>query len=801
VSVDDVLSRFRDARRDGSGWAAKCPAHDDQRASVTISTGADGRVLLHCHAGCTLDAILDAVHLETRDLFPAKRSITTPTKTIVACYDYADENGAVLYQAVRYDPKGFRQRRADGAGGWIWNVNGTRRVLFGLPELSGQKVVYVVEGEKDVLALRAIGLVATTNAGGAGKWRGDYAAQLAAAGVQRVIVLPDNDPAGRQHAEAVARSCDAAGLQVKIIALPDLPPKGDVSDWLAAHTREKLTALLIEGARAAAGSEAGSVNVPTSEAPPADAIPGVVFDEAFLARAKADPGVPFGPAVVTRLAALTRAEYELCRAQLKKVGVRGAELDKAIKEHKAAQADARLEQEAIERQADARAREARRAELAAERTAVPDPSVDLGALLHEIMTWVRRYVVLTVDQAIAVVVWIAHTHAIDAADCTPYLQITSATKRAGKTRLLEVLEPLVARPWLTGRTTAAALVRRIDKDRSTLLLDESDAAFNGEKEYAEALRGVLNSGYRRSGKATVCVGHGAEITTQDFRTFSPKGIAGIGKLPDTVADRSIPVALRRRTDSEPCERWRERDGHQQAASLRTRLAAWARGAVAELREARPDVPIIIGDRLADVWEPLLAIADSARGEWPTLARRAAIALAGVAVDTDPTVELLIDIAEILDGHDGAFIGTKGLIEKLVAREERSWATWRHDKPITPSALAGLLGPLEIHPKPSPDGRSRGYRVDAFDDAIARYLPLKVSERQNASKDAPETPLLTRQSDEPIDTSKKAETPTPSDLFDGLTLRSGESGPLASVSAETVGEDAVERAEDDDVAKF
>jgi hypothetical protein len=109
--------------------------------------------------------------------------------------------------------------------------------------------------------------------------------------------------------------------------------------------------------------------------------------------------------------------------------------------------------------------------------------------LQDLRAFVRRFVVVTDDQAIALALWIAHTHVIDAFDCTPYLQITSATKRAGKTRLLEVLEPLVARPWLTQRVSAAALVRKIDKEHPTLLLDESDAAFKGEKDYAEALRG------------------------------------------------------------------------------------------------------------------------------------------------------------------------------------------------------------------------------------------------------------------------------------------------------------------------
>jgi putative DNA primase/helicase len=233
-----VAARLHATRARG-GWMARCPAHDDRRASLSIGAGHDGRVLLHCHARCTADAICAAAGLELRDLFP--ETVTRLERTIVATYDYHDEHGARLFQVVRFDPKDFRQRRPDGT----WSLRGVRRVLFALRALQGQTVVYIVEGEKDARALQTIGLTATTNVGGAGKWRAEYVDQLRAAGIQRVIVLPDHDEPGRVHGDTVARSCHGAGLHVTVIALPDLPPKGDVSDWLAAgHTREDLLALV-----------------------------------------------------------------------------------------------------------------------------------------------------------------------------------------------------------------------------------------------------------------------------------------------------------------------------------------------------------------------------------------------------------------------------------------------------------------------------------------------------------------------------------------------------------------------------
>ena len=236
------------AKQQGHEFSGRCPAHDDARASLSFCD-ADDRILINCHAGCTFEAIVQSLGLTAADFHHDHHNSNGPRR-IVATYDYVDEERSLLYQVVRYHPKDFRQRRPDGNGGWLWNLNGVRRVLYHLPDLRGQQVVYIVEGEKDVESLNSLGLIATTNAGGAGKakWTNDLTLQLKQAGVEQIYILPDNDKPGDAHAQQVKDSCCFAGLEVKIVRLPGLPalrPKHgeDITTWLGGgHTREELLA-------------------------------------------------------------------------------------------------------------------------------------------------------------------------------------------------------------------------------------------------------------------------------------------------------------------------------------------------------------------------------------------------------------------------------------------------------------------------------------------------------------------------------------------------------------------------------
>jgi hypothetical protein len=227
--------------------------HDDQQASLSLSVAHNpdnDLVLLQCHAGCAFDDIIRALSLTKRDLrFPARNSRDqTIQRNVIATYDYTDADGALLSQVVRFEPKDFRQRRPDGDGGWINNTNGVPRVLYQLPRVveavKQGECIYLPEGEKDADSLQDLGLVATTNAGGAAKWDDSYTETLRGA---HVVILPDNDVPGRQHAYTITRALQGIATSIKVLELPGLPDKGDVTDWLAAGgTRDALEQLVAE---------------------------------------------------------------------------------------------------------------------------------------------------------------------------------------------------------------------------------------------------------------------------------------------------------------------------------------------------------------------------------------------------------------------------------------------------------------------------------------------------------------------------------------------------------------------------
>ena len=314
--------------------------------------------------------------------------------------------------------------------------------------------------------------------------------------------------------------------------------------------------------------------------------------------------------------------------------------------------------------------------------------MSLEAVLDEVLAFVTRFVRFPdeANQPIAVTLWLAHTYAIDAAEYTPYLQITGPEKRCGKSRLLEVIEALCREPISTANISPSALFRVIEEKTPTVLLDEYDTVFGGRHnaDTAQDLRAILNAGHRRGGKVHRSVPQGRGFKLAAFEVFAPKALAGIGDLPDTIADRSILIGLQRQSPHERAERFRRKQRHF-AEPIGIRLAEWMETLIEDLNHARPQVPEELDDRAADGWEPLLAIADAAGGDWPSKARAAAVVLSG---DEDAAAMslgqlLLADIKSVfddlavtyLDTEDGPALWTSDLLAGLARIEESPWGEW------------------------------------------------------------------------------------------------------------------------------
>lgn len=426
---------------------------------------------------------------------------------------------------------------------------------------------------------------------------------------------------------------------------------------------------------------------------------------------------------VARLAALTPLDYDSCRvAEALRLGVRVSTLDDEVRR-------ARPKDESAPTAGGGRPLSLRNTEPWAE-------PVDGATVLDELSATFSRYVALPKGAADAAALWSAHTYAFKTFPISPRLAITSPEKRCGKTTLMRLMAAVCERQLQAANITPAAVFRAIEIARPTLLVDEADTFLKKNDE----LRGVLNSGHAHDGNVIRTVGDDHE--PRQFSTFSPCAIAMIGQLPDTLGDRSISIALRRRTAGEHIERLRVDRPHI-FADLRRKLARFAVDSAARLKNADPAMPASLDDRAADNWRVLFAIADVAGGDWPARARAACAALnAEKEADADSqSVALLRDIQAIFAnrGHPDKLLSVE-LCQALADDEASPWAAFGHaDKPITVTALARLLKRFNIAPKVLREGAQirRGYEREAFVDAWSRYLPPETPPQSVTPQQAPQ----------------------------------------------------------------
>jgi putative DNA primase/helicase len=403
---------------------------------------------------------------------------------------------------------------------------------------------------------------------------------------------------------------------------------------------------------------------------------------------------------VERLARLSPLEYDLIRKnEATALGVRPGTLDIEVKamRKQAAADDTPFEE--------------------VEPWPVP---VDGAALLDQITATVQRFIVCSQETAQAVSLWVALTWFVDVVQVAPLAVITAPEKRCGKSMLLFLMGRMVPRPIMASSITPSALFRSIDAWKPTLLIDEVDACLKDNEE----LRGVLNAGHTRDSAFVIrCVGD--DHVPTKFNVWGCKVLSGIGHVADTLMDRAIILELRRKLPHESIERIRHAEPGL-FAELSSRLARFSDDNSEQVRLARPDLPHALNDRAQDNWEPLLAIASAAGGNWLATATAAAMKLSGRdSAAQSIGVELLADIRDVFEEKHVDRISSADLIKELCSDDEKPWATYNRGFQIKPRQIASKLKGYGIHSKTIRIGSGetpKGYELIQFKEAFSRYIP-------------------------------------------------------------------------------
>lgn len=621
----------------------------------------------------------------------------------VGLHLYRQSDGSILYGRVRMHKLGtsgghekfVRPFWNDGTG---WKHGEPKqdggKLLYGLHELSANPnvPVLVTEGEQKADALTRIGagrFVAVTS-GGATSADGANWLPLAR---RDVILWADHDAPGAKYAADVAAKlvplgCSVARIDVAVLGLP---AAGDVMDWIVALGRQPSADEVLALPKIVAELENAGTSVATqiaSDAPADEAVPAKSDDDA-----------------IAWLAALPPMQYDRVRKdEAGRLNVRPATLDQMVK---AARGEIEIDNAAPFQDVEP----------------WHEP-VDGGALLSEMAHTIRRFIVCDSETVTAAVLWCVAAWLVDHVSVCPILLINAPEKACGKTQFLTVVGRMVPRPAQAASISQSVLFRMVEKYQPTLLVDEIETVLTKD---AEDLRGLMNAGHTRdSAFVWRSVAVGDDFEPKRFNVFGFKALAGINadRLAETITSRAVVAQMRRKLPHETAERLRHAESGLFDA-LRAKLARWTEDYAEAVRASRPEFPDALSDRDQDNWEPLFAVADLAGGNWPEVARRAALKLcSNGAVAQSSGAELLADIRDVFETRKMRRISSVDLLGYLSDDEEKPWATWSRGKPMTPRQLSEKLSKYGITSANIKFGNAdvrKGYRAEQFDEAFSRYL--------------------------------------------------------------------------------